>query len=222
MIRSPLSAQDAADRAQFLLLFVRTAIFGFPLLVVGETLGWGFGWYPGWVCLLLYVLNLPFLFLLSGLLFNLMHQTAESFAQTVYGAGNIAPDPAHSAHESLAARGFYREAADAFRAHLVDHPGDNLARVKLAEILRVNLGAPEEAERLYLEVRRTSPSPREEMLASNLLIELYRATGQRGRLMAELARFAQRYRGTRPGTEAARALREMKEDARGDSGDEER
>ena len=59
------------------------------------------------------------------------------------------------------------------------------------------------------------------MLVANLLIELYRGTGQRGRLMMELARFADRYRGTRPGTEAARTLREMKAELDRESGREE-
>ncbi len=218
MIRIPLSAQDAADRAQFLFLFIRTAIVGFPLLIVGEAFGYARGWYPGWVFGLLLLLTLPFLLLVTGALFGLIHSTAESFVRTVYGAGNLRPDPAHSGCESLVARGFYREAAEAFEAHLASHPADNLARVKLADLHRTHLGSPEVAERLYQEVRRTNPSPREEMLAANLLIELYRSTGQEGRLMVELARFAERYRGTRAGRDAARALREMKEARHRDPG----
>lgn len=212
MIRTPLSADDAADRAQYLLLFVRTTLIGFPLLSVGETLGWARGWYPGWVCLVLILLNVPLLFAFTGVLFNLMHLTAAAFARTVLGAGNLRPDPAHSGCESLAARGLYREAAAAFEAHLSTHPADHLARVKLADLHHRHLGGPEVAERLYQEIRRADPTPREEVLASNLLMELYRSTGQRGRLMAELARFAERYRGTRPGRDAARALREMKDE----------
>jgi len=216
MIRTPLSAADAADRAQFLSLFIRVLIFGLPLLMAGEAMGMGRGWYGGGTLLVIYVLNFPFLFLATGFLFGLMEQAASGFTRTVLGGGNIPPDPAHSACESLVARGFYAEAADAYAAHLAAHPGDNLARVKLAEVHRVHLGAPEVAERLYLEVRRSAPSPREEALVANLLIEHYRATGQRGRLMSELARFAERYRGTRGGAEAARALQEMKRESLGD------
>lgn len=216
MIRTPLSATDAADRAQFLSLFIRVLIFGLPLLMAGEAAGMGRGWYGGGTLLVIYVLNIPFVFLATGLLFGLMEKTASGFTQTVLGGGNIPPDPAHSGYESLVARGFYREAAEAYSAHLVAHPTDNLARVKLAEVHQAHLGAPEAAERLYLEVRRSAQSPREEVLVANLLIELYRATGQRGRLMSELARFAERYRGTRGGAEAARALQEMKRESLGD------
>lgn len=216
MIRTPLSAVDAAERAQFLSLFIRVVIFGMPLLMAGEAMGAGRGWYGGGVLLLLFLLNIPFLFLATGLLFGLMDKAAAGFTQTVLGGGNIPPDPAHSGCESLVARGFYREAAEAFAAHIAAHPKDNLARVKLAEVHRSHLGAPDVAERLYLEVRRNAPGPREEMLVANLLIELYRATGQRGRLMSELARFAERYRGTRGGAEAARALQAMKREDLGD------
>lgn len=221
MIRAPLSAADAADRAQYLALFVRVLIFGLPLVMVGESLAWGQGWFNGWVLLLLFLLNIPLLYLATGFLYGMMERAAKGFAQTVLGSGNLKPDPAHSGCESLVARGLYREGAHAFASYLASHPQDNLARVKLAEIHRAHLGEPEAAERLLLEVRRHQPSPREEVLVANLLIELYRATGQRGRLMMELARFADRYRGTRPGTEAARTLREMKAELDRESGREE-
>ena len=58
-----------------------------------------------------------------------------------------------------------------------------------------HLDDPAEAERLYLEVRRLQPEPGHEMRAANGLIDLYRKQGSRDRLMVELARFADRYRG---------------------------
>ena len=66
------------------------------------------------------------------------------------------------------------------------------------------------AERLYLEVRRSSPTPHQEMAATNGLIDPYRRTGHRDRLTVELARFADRYRGTPQGEAAARELKELK------------
>jgi hypothetical protein len=45
------------------------------------------------------------------------------------------------------------------------------------------------------------------------LIDLHRATGDRGGLMAELARFADRYRGTAAGEAARRELFGMKGEA---------
>jgi hypothetical protein len=130
----------------------------------------------------------------------------------VYAGGNLPPDPAHSACEALAARGFYAEAAEAYRNHLLEKPGDHLARVKLAELYRTHLADPDAAERMYLEIRRGKPSAREDRLASNLLIELYRKTGRRDRLMVELARFAAQWKGTRAGEDAARTLHEMKDE----------
>ena len=51
------------------------------------------------------------------------------------------------------------------------------------------------------------------MRAANGLIDLYRKKGRRDRLMVELARFANRYRGT-PGADAAsRLLQELKADS---------
>ena len=66
------------------------------------------------------------------------------------------------------------------------------------------------AERLYLEVRHANPDRGQELRATNGLIDLYRKQGRRDRLMVELARFAERFRGT-PGAEAAtRLLKELK------------
>lgn len=221
MTRPPVSAQDAADRAQFLSLFGRILMFGLPLLMSGEAAGVAYGWYGVGTLLLLWILNLPVIYGLARLLYGVIEGGALAFANTVHGAGNLPPEPAHSGCESLVARGFYREGAEAFEALLAEHPEDNMARVKLAEVYRTHLAQPGRAEQLYLEVRRHAPSPREEMLVANLLIEHYRATGQAGRQVVELARFADRYRGTRAGADAARALAELKLRMSGDGGEAE-
>ena len=75
-----------------------------------------------------------------------------------------------------------------------------------------NLRGQPWAEALYKEVRARSPAPREEATAANGLIDLYRRTGQRGRLLGELARFAERYRGTAAGDAARRELGTLKGD----------
>lgn len=211
-VKAPLSSVDAADRAQFLHLFVRVAPPALLMLVAGESLAYARGWINGWVLLLLLVLDVPLIFGFSRLLFGLMDRSARGLVGMVYASGNLPPDPAHSAFEALAARGFYTEAAQAYRDHLVAAPGDHAARLKLADLYRAHLNDPEAAERLYLEVRRGRPSAREDRLAANFLIELYRATGRRDRLMVELARFAAQWKGTRAGEDAARALRDLKEE----------
>lgn len=207
-----LRSVDAAERALLLRLGVLIgipALFLLSLFDVGLFARGQIG--PG-VLLLLLALNIPITLLLVFAAWRLIGGVSAGLVQMLLGAGNLPPDPQHSGLESLVARGFYREAAEAYRAHLAAAPGDNAARIKLAEVEYRFLENPAAAERLYLEVRARHPTPREEQLTTNLLIELYRSTGQRGRLMAELARFAARYRGTRAGEDAARALRDLKED----------
>lgn len=212
MIRRLLSGEDAAERAQFLSFAVRLGVFGFILLALGEAKAVEAGWIsPGMMALLLF-LNLPFLAGLALVGYAMIDRSASAFTNTVLGAGNLKPEPAHSGCESLVARGFYREAVGAYRQFITEHPDDNLARIKLADVHRRHLGEPEEAERLFLEVRRQGADPRYEFLAWNLLIELYREMGRTDRLIVELARFADRYRATRAGRDAARLLRELKAD----------
>jgi tetratricopeptide (TPR) repeat protein len=210
MIRIPLGGSDAADRAQFLQFCVRFGVPAFVLLSMGECTARTRDWIGPGTLFALLVLNVPAIVVASGMMYSAIEKTAQSFSQTVLGAGNLPPVPAHSGLESLVARGLYREAVNAFQRYLTDHPGDNLARIKLADVHHRYLGEPEAAERLYLEVRRNHPDPRHEFLAWNLLIELYRSTGRNDRLMVELARFADRYRHTQAGRQAARSLQELK------------
>jgi tetratricopeptide (TPR) repeat protein len=214
VIHLPFLSDDSAERAQFLKLFVQLGIWGFILLGIGECRAYGMGMIDPIGLALLLLLNLPVLFLISLVWFHFIGTTALGFSHAVYGGGNLPPAPAHSGSESLAARGLYREAAEAFNALIRQNPADNLARIKLAELHRRHLGEPDEAERLLQEVRASRPEPRHEFLAANLLLELHQSTGRRDRLMVELARFADRYRGTRAGQDAARRLREMKEEMR--------
>jgi hypothetical protein len=211
-VKNPLSSTDASERAQFLKLFLFLLPFALLLLMGGEVIAYGRKWIGGWVLLVLILLDVPVIFAFSVGLFWLMERSASGLTSVVYAGGGLTPDPAHSSFEALAARGFYAEAAEAYRNHLVARPADHSARIKLAELYRAHLDQPEAAERLYLEVRRGKPSPKEDRLASNLLIELYRATGRRDRLMVELARFADQWKGTRAGVDAANTLREMKEE----------
>jgi hypothetical protein len=212
---NPLSSPDSAERGQFLKLAGMLCIYGGPLLLVAEAMAFGKGMIGGLTLLLLILLDIPILFGVSLVLFWFMDRSASGFTRMVYAGGNLPPDPAHSGCESLVARGYYQEGAVAYRAHLAAHPGDHLARFKLAELCRVHLNDPDAAEQLYLEVRRGGPSPKEERLLSSLLIELYRATGRRDRQMVELARFAARWKGTRAAADAATALREMKQEMNG-------
>lgn len=65
-------------------------------------------------------------------------------------------------------------------------------------------------ERLYLEVRALDEAGVHEDGVSNALIGLYERTGNRGRLMIEYAKLAQRCAGTPAGQAARRRLMELK------------
>lgn len=134
----------------------------------------------------------------------------ETFVAVVSSAGNIPPAPSFSFEESLVARGRYQEAVESFQAHLASHPEDHAARLALAAVVAGPLGDPAAAARVYHEIRMTRPGPALEYRVSQALIDLYRAAGDRGRLLAELARFAEAQRGTAAGAAARRELLALK------------
>jgi hypothetical protein len=183
----------------------------FLMLSLAEWKAVGFG--P--LLLLLMVLNIGVIAGLGYLLLRGVELGARGWVGMVYGAGNIAPAPSFSEQESLIIRGRFADAEQSFLHHLVDRPGDHDARLALADLYRRHLNNPAAAEKLYLGVRQGNPSAKQEATAANQLIDLYRATGQRGRLMTELARYAERYAGSRAGREARTALTLMKEDESG-------
>jgi len=168
----------------------------------------------GGVFLVLVILNVPIT--IAGI-FAINHAvgaTSTGLVKTILGAGNIPPPPTYPRQDVMIARGQYAEAADYFRDHIRIEPADHEARLQLAQLLETRLQGHDEAERLYQEVRRMQPDPRQEMRAANGLIDLYRRTGRRDRLGVELARFADRYRGTAAGDAAARELNELKSASR--------
>lgn len=126
------------------------------------------------------------------------------------GTGNLKRAPSYSLQESLLARGRFEEAEQAFEVHLGSHPEDLDARLALAALVRDHHRDPARAERLFLEARAGRPTRDQEFTIANALIDLYRTTGQAGREMTELARFAERYDGTEAGRRAREALRRLK------------
>jgi len=129
---------------------------------------------------------------------------------SIHAVGGI-PRPADfSLQDALIVRGRYAEASESFQKHLLGHPEDNEARIRLAQLYERELADPRQAEEWYLAARRHEPTRQQEALVANSLIDLFRRTGQQGRLMSELARFAERYRGTDAGDAASRELAELK------------
>ncbi len=125
-------------------------------------------------------------------------------------AGRRDRRPTYVRQEMLIARGEYAEAAAYFRDHLVVEPDDTEARLRLAHLLETRLADDAGAEALYKEVQSRHPSPEGETAATNGLIDLYRRTGRRDRLIVELAHFAERFRGSAAGEAARRELMELK------------
>jgi hypothetical protein len=144
-------------------------------------------------------------------------KASRGFVDLISGAGNLPPAPSFSFQESLVARGRYGEAVESFTSHLGDHPNDHDARFALARILAGPVRDPDGAARVLQAIRAGNPSPGQEFRASQELIDLYQATGNRGRLLAELARFADRYRDSAAGAAARRSLLELKREPRDDA-----
>lgn len=201
---------DAFERTQL----IRIVVWFAPACLIMLSFLWYFlrrqGMIPAWLFVVLLVLT-PVLAACGVLAIH--HGTSSAsigLVKTLYSAGNIPPPRTYPRQDVLMVRGQYREAAEYFQDHLTIEPADHEARLRLADILEQHLNDPAGAERLYLEVRGGTPDRGHEIRAANGLIDLYRRQGRRDRLLVELARFADRYRGT-PGAEAAaRLLRELK------------
>jgi len=207
-----LRDSDSADHVQL----VRVAVLFGPACFTMLSMLWFFfraqGWISDGVFVALLLLNIP---LTAGGVLAIHHVTsraARGFARVVLAGGDIPPPPTYPRQDVLIVRGQYAEAADYFRDHIRIDPADHEARLRLAQLLETHLKGYDEAERLYQEVRRSQPlpDPGQEMRAANGLIDLYRKTGRIDRLKVELARFADRYRGSAVAEGASRELRELK------------
>jgi len=174
----------------------------YRLWILGTISGAQFG--------ILLVVDFP----LAGIGVLLMNALATRHAGDPLGgvvtAGRRDRRPTYVRQEMLIARGEYAEAAAYYRDHLVVEPDDNEARLRLALLLETRLADDGGAEALYKEVQSRHPTPQAETAATNGLIDLYRRTGRRDRLIVELARFAERFRGSPAGEGAQRELMELK------------
>ena len=147
-------------------------------------------------------------------MYGVIGAAAGGLVRMLSGAGNIKPAASFSLQEALVMQGKHREAADAYRSHLATNPADHDARLALADLLLGPMALPADAERELLAVRSGGATEKQEFVAAQALIDLYAATGQRGKHMAALARFSERYRGTVDGAAARRVLAELKESDR--------
>lgn len=128
----------------------------------------------------------------------------------VHAAGNIKRQQEFSRQESLIARGRFDEAAESFRLHLLEFPDDIPARYRLATLHLRERNDPAAAEAEFLDIRRRKHDRSMAMLLANHFVDLYRATGQKGKLMAELTRMMKEWPGTPMADGAARLLEATK------------
>jgi tetratricopeptide (TPR) repeat protein len=203
------------DSTDVIRLFRVATWFG-PACFIMLSFLWGFMWNKGWISggvfVFLLVLNLPITIAGILLIHRAVGDVSVFMVKTMFADGDIPPPPTYPRQDVLIVQGKYAEAAEWFRDHLRIEPGDHEARLQLAHLLEMRLKGYDEAERLYLEVRNAEPAatPREQMRATNGLIDLFRKLGKTGRLKVELARFVERYRGSRLAEGAARELKELK------------
>jgi len=190
-------------------------LFGCPCFVILSAL-WYFMLEQGWISApvfgLLLLVNIP----ISAAGVIAVHRTVGNTAvfvvKTIFADGDIPPPPTYPRQDVLIVQGKYAEAADWFRDHIRIEPDDHEARLRLAMLLETYLKGYDEAERLFLQIRNAKPpgDARQQMQACNLLIDLYRKTGRTDRLVGELARFVERYRGSPQAAGAARELKELR------------
>lgn len=184
-----------------------------PLVLVSGITGWRLassGAIPSAVGLLFPLGGFGLAMLLRELIWWATGRTSELLTGTLLSGRGISGGPGYSFEESLVIRGKYAEAAESYRSHIARLPEDIPVRFRLADLLLLHLGDTVEAERLYREIRRLAPTPDQEFRATNALIDLYRETGNRGGLMAELARFSAANAGSTAAEAARRELAALK------------
>ena len=189
-------------------------MFGGPaflVLSIGELFGYAEGKYNALVLVLLLIPgNLLFIYGMLRLIERITGGTAKAFANTVLGAGNLPPEAAFSMEEALIIQGKLAQAEEALHDRWLRHPEEHEAALRLAALL-IQQGKFDEAERVYLELRRRELPPKIANTVANRLIDLYQRLRNTDRLKVELARYSSEHKGTSAGEHAARRLREIKE-----------
>ena len=200
---------DPADRRQFLVLLVWIELAAGTIGVIALLESWRRHWIGGLTLLLALPVLLIALGLGARLLWSVITRGAQGVAQTVLGAGNLTPAESTSAEDALVARGRVAEAVASFERRIRETPRSATLRLALATLYQRS-GDRENAVRSLLEVRAMGGAEQTETLVSNALIDLYEAIGDRAKLVAEYARFADRHRGTSAARAAKRRLAELK------------
>lgn len=167
---------------------------------------------PGIWAILAFAIVIPPCFLLTRLVRASSALFAEKLIGGLSGAGGVTYQQGYSKQESLIARGRFDEAVESFRVHLMEFPDDIPGRYRLATLHLRERNDPAAAEAELQNIRRRPHDRSTAMLLANHFVDIYRATGQRGKLMAELARMMKEWPGTPLATGAAKLLEETRRD----------
>ena len=135
---------------------------------------------------------------------------ATGLASGLSSAGSFKRQEEFSKQESLIARGRFDEAVESFDLHLLGAPDDLAARYRLATLHLRERNDPAAAEAELLNIRRRPHDRSMAMLLANHFVDIYRATGQKGKLMAELTRMMKEWPGTPMADGAAKLLEETR------------
>lgn len=135
-------------------------------------------------------------------------------AGTLYNpSGSSTPRRREYSHaESLVARGFHREAVEAFEIAVAEGPTDPTPYLRIARLCRDQLGRPEDGARWFKRALAESEmSESVSLLTARELVELYTVKlSQPGRAAPVLARIAEERGGTKLGDWAAEELASLK------------
>jgi hypothetical protein len=149
---------------------------------------------------------------LAWLISQGLTRTSQVMLGTLQSSGGEHHSREYSEQQALVVTGRISEAVDSYQAHLVAFPEDVEARLRLASLYAREAHQPDAAEHHYLEARSMQHSPRQALVIGNALIDLYRNSGQRHALKAELSRFARTYHGSEAGAQARQHLRHLVEE----------
>ena len=147
-------------------------------------------------------------------------RSAQLLGDAAYGSsGDSTPYQAGYSHaESLALRGNYAAAIEAYQAAMTTHPGDPEPYLRIARIHRKELKQPEDAAYWYRKARREVALPAARDLGiSRELVELYLASDDRPRAIPELARIIEKFPDTPEGAWAEGLMAELKAQGPGDA-----
>jgi hypothetical protein len=149
----------------------------------------------------------------NWVLTRLVRATSAFFAEKVIGgilaSGDIKHQHEFSRQESMIIRGKFDEAVESFRLHLMEFPDDIPARYRLATLHLRERKDPAAAEAELQNIRRRPHDRSVAMLLANHFVDIYRATGQQGKLMAELKRMMREWPGTPMAEGAGKLLTEV-------------